>query len=60
MTQVFVLIMFIATENSYHSGAGGIAVDFNSQQACLQAGSSLASDTTARNNYVLTWGCFKK
>lgn len=59
MTQVFVLIMFVATDQ-FRTGAGGIAVDFNSQQACLQAGSSLASDTAARNNYVLTWGCFKK
>lgn len=60
MTQVFVLIMFMSVANGPRSGTGAIAVDFNSQQACLQAGSSLASDTAARNNYVLAWGCFKK
>ena len=54
----YVLIMFISTSSTPNSGAAAVSYRFESERACMSAGSALAENAKHRNNYVFTWGCF--
>lgn len=58
--QTFILIMFLATSSDYKSGTGGISQEFNTKETCEIAGKALVDQAQKRNNFVLTYGCFKK
>lgn len=56
----FILIIFMATSSSNQAGAGTVAIEFNNERACKEAGASLVSEAHTRGNYTLTWGCYEK
>ena len=57
---MWVLIFIVATSNSFHAGSAAVAQEFTTEAQCRSAMSALSKSATARDNYVLTTGCFKK
>lgn len=60
MNVPWILILFVATSSSSSSGAASVSTEFSNYGNCKAAGLVLAANAKERNNYVLTWGCFKK
>lgn len=55
----FILVIFLATSESFRAGAAGISQEFNSETACWSAGRSLAADAKDETTMSLRGAVFK-
>lgn len=56
----FILALVLASSSHNYGGAASVVVPFTTKELCMQAGDALIKQAQERNNYILTWGCFKQ
>jgi hypothetical protein len=56
----WILIIFLSTSTSHHSGAAALSQEFHSEEKCIAAGTALTVATAKDGSHVIAWGCYRK
>lgn len=55
-----ILVIVLATSNSFQTGSTSVVAEFNSLPACIKAEKDFLEKAQKRGNCILTSGCYPK